>query len=106
MRLTPDEYFELEGALLDAFDDFDDLKRVMRRASIPPGEIAPGALMGVIGKVITYAETRDRVPSWWPGRGRSTPTTWRSWSWRRPPARAPLLSPNRSRRPRSSRTLD
>lgn len=62
MRLTPDEYFALEEALLDALADFDEVKRLLRRASIPSGEIAPGALAGVIGDVISYAETRDSVP--------------------------------------------
>lgn len=61
MRLTSDEYVLLEEALLDAFDDVDGVTRMLRRAGIPPGEIAPGALVGVIGEVISYAETRDRV---------------------------------------------
>ena len=62
MRLTPDEYFALEGALFDAFDDFDEVKRVMRHARIPARAIPAGALQVAIGNVINYAETRDRVP--------------------------------------------
>ena len=106
MRLTPDEYFELEGALLDAFDDFDDVKRVMRRASIPSGEIAPGALKVVIGNVITYAETRDRVPELVAGARALNPDNVALLELEAATGAGSAPVAERSRRPRSSRTLD
>jgi Trypsin-like peptidase domain/Effector-associated domain 1 len=74
MQLTAHEYVALEEALLDAFTNFDDLRRALRRASIPPNEIAPGALTAVVGEVISYAETRDRVPELIAGSSAVNPT--------------------------------
>ncbi len=63
MRLTAEEYVALEGALLDAFPDYDELGAALRRADLRIQQIAaPGSMLAVVGKVITHAETRDRVP--------------------------------------------
>src|SRR4051812_27752763 len=63
MRLTPKEYEVLESALLDAYADYEDLRRTLRRVGNRIQDIsAPGPLPRVIESVIEFAETKDLVP--------------------------------------------
>lgn len=62
MRLTGAEYAELQDALSDAYTDYDELGRTLRRADRRIQDIAaPGRMPDVINAVIEYAESRDWV---------------------------------------------
>ena len=62
MRLTPGEYDALYRALLDAFADYDALRRPLRLAGQQIGAIAaPAAMPTVVDRVIEKAEAGDWV---------------------------------------------
>ena len=62
MRLTGAEYAELETALRDAFVDYDDLARTLRRVDKQIRDIAPpGRMPDVVNAVIEFAEAGDWV---------------------------------------------
>jgi V8-like Glu-specific endopeptidase len=60
VRLTGDEFAQLQDALVEAFVDYGDLDLALGRVGKRIGDVAaPGPLPQVVGKLIRFAETRD-----------------------------------------------